>query len=506
MSSGNRKQTKSCHGGDAGASDATQVKPGNGSFAKGIFVKKFYKNKPSKVDQAVSQLTKKMEEAFQSLNYNMKLIGGTIQEMSTRPTLKECSTQTQYEGGEEKVSSIQEEHNRFFIKLIDKFMKVCVCKCVVQTQCKGTTAMRLFVNKHVPGHTNPFFKFVDHEGNPISDIDLNMCNTNFNNLMRYVSTLTSSIRMEKRSSFRADSEIMRLQSILKIYTYKIYLKPSNMNCSALGLVKPMEIILDISIKTDVSIMQYLSATHRAVLTTKNTYGFNEIVMHDIDFFSIRGLIEYAKSEIHKDKVHGNGLQIIEPEKCPLRILRAINEEDEYILRTELLEGRSYQLLRFCKEYHKLSNDTALMNNDGYLDKLYSIWKRNTQLNNDEVSCPKDKGPWKEWIRSQMEGMDVYTCDSITESRRVVVLPCSHIVGYIGYLNQLIGYLIYRMNRLEGQPPSFVEDLNHNVDCPICRKESFVIGTIRSDMAVHTRLGKDVMLNCSDPRFIRPLSC
>ena len=62
-----------------------------------------------------------------------------------------------------------------------------------------------------------------------------------------------------------------------------------------------------------------------------------------------------------------------------------------------------------------------------------------------------------------------------------------------------------MNRLEGQPPSFVEDLNHNVDCPICRKESFVIGTIRSEMAAHTILGKDVLLNCSNPRFIRPFS-
>ena len=62
-----------------------------------------------------------------------------------------------------------------------------------------------------------------------------------------------------------------------------------------------------------------------------------------------------------------------------------------------------------------------------------------------------------------------------------------------------------MNRLEGQPPSFVEDLSHNVDCPICRKESFVIGTIRSDMAVHSILGKDILLNCNRPGFIKPIS-
>jgi hypothetical protein len=512
MSSYNKKQTKSCHSGAAAASSAAAssaaasvVKPETNSLRNGIFVKKFYKNRQSKVDQACTKMALTMEKALQGLNFNMELVGSKIQEISARPTLKDCSTQTYNEEEEEKVSSVHGEHNKFFINIINRIMRVCVCKCGIQTQCKGTTAMRLFVNKHAPGHTNPFFKFVDEVGNPLSDIDLNMCNNNFNYLMKYIETISDKISLENKSSFCADSELIRLQRISHIYSYKISLNPSNQYCSELGLLIPIEILLDISIKVGVAHMQNISATHRALITTKNTYGFNDIVMQHINFFSMRGLIEYAKSEIHKSKIYGKGLQIIDTDKCPLRIIRAINEEDEVVLRGELLKGRSYQLIRFCKEYHNISNDIALMNNEEYLDRLYINWNRTILINRIEVSCPKEKDDWKEWIKSQMEGIDVYSCEDIIESKRVVVLPCGHVVGLIGYLKQLLGYLIYRMNRLEEQPPSFVEDLNHSVDCPMCRKESFVIGNIRSEMRDNTEFGKDIILMCSNPRFIKPIS-
>ena len=86
---------------------------------------------------------------------------------------------------------------------------------------------------------------------------------------------------------------------------------------------------------------------------------------------------------------------------------------------------------------------GILPSEPYLTKLFHNWKLKTRkwgisLN---ISCPSNEQLWKYFILKQLDEDDVYSSEPLSRSSRIVLRPCGHISDYVGYFQQLIGYLI-----------------------------------------------------------------
>ena len=216
--------------------------------------------------------------------------------------------------------------------------------------------------------------------------------------------------------------------------------------------------------------------------------------------------------IHEQKMVNTGITIKGFDEIPMDVISDINTGFYNSIRDKLFRDKiSYKLVSFSKAYDNLTIETSNLHSDEYMDKLYMRWKikliRGDIIN--KISCPKNKEEWIPFIRDQLNDDDVYSSDLLNESKRIVLRPCGHISDYVGYFKELVMYLIYRMNRLEGQPPSYEEGneshQSHN-KCPYCRYESFQIGTIREEYRTKCNIfGRDISLINERKDFIHPIS-
>lgn len=421
--------------------------------------------------------------------------------------ISECSSECssdEHKQDEELVLN----HTKAFNYLIKGIFLASTCKCGMNTKIKGTTALRILVKDFYPEYLNSYFSIIDSSGNLRSDIDIMTCMTNYHNIMIYLSSRSTNVDSTTGSSFNSDSEMIKRFGIRMIINHVFTISPRNINNSSIGLIKEIKISIDfcIMIKID-NIVPYISHHHRSYWIGLNSYGIMPALVHSIDFFSIRGLIEYAKMIIHENKIKDSGLTIIPVERMPLKIQRAINEGDMCIIRNELIKNnRSYSLLKFSNHYHNLSISIGLLADDEYISGLYMRWLQSVVKWKITVSCSKKKEDWIKFIRDQLEWGDCISLEPFSKSSQIVVRACGHISDHIEYFKSILPYFIYKMNRSPNQPPSYEElSDNCNTNCPICREPSFYFGKERSDMNMETLLGKDIVLSTHDPRFIHPIS-
>ena len=430
---------------------------------------------------------------------------------------REISTQTDEEHEpESKLSHTTEYNNLYLMRLITNLLQIgnnnCNCNCGRETIIKGSMATRLYCSNNYPQYSNGYLSFVDEMGNPRADIDINTCMSSFHRMMNFISRNSNNIRMLNKSSFMGDSDMIRRNGIKSIYTYEFTMNANNESNTYMGLRKDIKIIIDFCIVLTNKATSFLTHSHRIFKCGFNTFGIMPINFINVTKYTMRGLIEYSKMIIHENKMENSGLTIKEYDELPLGIVSDINTGFYNSIRDKLFRDKiSYKLVSFSSEYKNLSIETSKLNCDEFMAQLYMRWIRKTRIwgNIDKISCPKDKEAWISFVREQLNDDDIYTSEPLNKSKRIVLRPCGHMSDHVGYLNELVMYLIYRMNRLEGQPPSYEEGgtcLQSNNKCPFCRYESFQIGTIRDEFRCQCKIfGRDISLSSIRSDFIHPIS-
>ena len=133
------------------------------------------------------------------------------------------------------------------------------------------------------------------------------------------------------------------------------------------------------------------------------------------------------------------------------------EGDHSTIIQSLRNKKSYELINFSNSnYHKFSIETERFNNQEFVISLVRKWHQRVKLwnqmgiSNIQLSASVDEAILM--LRSQLLDDDVFTTEPLSESSRVVLRPCGHMSDEIGYMNGLLRYSIYRMNRLDCYAP------------------------------------------------------
>ena len=483
------------------------------SFYRSVRNNKQRRNKPNPSNNDTSSVVE--------LNSTLDRLADVISNFNApKKIVHEISTQTAIEDAqvighvqENKVSEYFEGNNLYIKRLLTKILQFgLTCRCGIETKIKGSMATRLYCCNNYPEYSNGYLSFVNNMGNARSDIDINTCAQVFHRIMSFFSTISTDMKLMNKSSFMGDSDMMRRNAIKYIYTYEFNLNPNNDINTYMGLMKEINITIDFCIVKANAPFPFLTHSHRIFWCGFNSYGILPINYMDVKKYTIRGLIEYCKMIIHENKMSKTEITIKEFHEIPTNIKRDINIGCYNLIRDKLFREKiSYKLVNFSNQYKNLSIKTSNLNSDEYMNQLYIKWVRKTRAwgIRDKISCPKEKEAWISFIRDQLNEDDIYSSEPLTETKRIVLRPCGHISDYVGYLSELVLYLIYRMNRLEGQPPSYEEggvSLQSHNKCPYCRYESFQIGTIREEFRCNSKIfGRDISLSNVRRDFIHPIS-